>query len=82
MKFKTALSIVYDLAVQNALDSVDFHRQDELQAEALRQDDALTIVADFIQNCDLSEFDADDHEHFPYVQNVLKPFNSDSDPDA
>lgn len=60
MTFKEALEIVLDLAGQGALDENQLCEATliELQPEIDRQNEAFGVVSDFMQNCDLSEFDA------------------------
>ncbi len=60
MKFQEAIEIVLCLASQGALD--ENHVDEEMRSELDKQNEAMGIVYDFKQNCDMSEFDADDEQ--------------------
>jgi len=50
MNLYAALQLVYDLAKENSIYPNDFIGDEELYKEALRQQDALVTVYDFIEN--------------------------------
>lgn len=52
MTYKEAVEIVYDLAKQNCLDIDDCNGDENLISQAKSQDDALSGVADMLENID------------------------------